>query len=106
MPRAPSRREIAFRCACCLTSESEGRVRLKAGYHAQCACDLRSGVRYRLPEAATFEGAVSGMNIMAQSPAAVANSKYQAGASALPVTSVSQATMSWAVPPNIAIATA
>ena len=46
------------------------------------------------------------MNIMAQSPAAVANSKYQAGASALPVTSVSQATTSCAVPPNIAIATA
>jgi hypothetical protein len=63
-------------------------------------------MRYRLPEVASFEGAVSGMNIMAQSPAAVANSKYQAGASALPVTSVSQATTSWAVPPKIAIATA
>jgi hypothetical protein len=42
----------------------------------------------------SFAGAVSGINIIAQSPAAVARSKYQAGASALPVTSVSQATTS------------
>ena len=46
------------------------------------------------------------MNIMAPRPTAVANNKYQEGASASPVTSVNQATTSCAVPPKIAIATA
>jgi hypothetical protein len=53
-----------------------------------------------------FKGDVSGIRIIAPSPAAVATSRYHEGASAFPVTSVSHATTSCAVPPKIAIATA
>src|ERR1700733_8594104 len=44
-----------------------------------------------------FKGDVSGIRIIAPSPAAVATSRYHEGASAFPVTSVSHATTSCAV---------
>jgi hypothetical protein len=56
--------------------------------------------------AATLTGAVSRIIIMATRPTAVANSMYQAGASALPVAWISQVTISCAVPPKPAMATA
>jgi len=55
---------------------------------------------------ASLRGADSGIYDMANSGIATAPVRYQAGASALPVRSVSQATANWAVPPNTEMARA
>lgn len=64
-----------------------------AGAVTRCRI-IQSCYGLRVFAARIFDGAVSGIISMAQSPAAVATSMYQAGASAFPVTWVSQATMS------------